>query len=172
MNGRVHYALGQCYLEEEAWYKAKEAFLQAYAADKYNEAFCLSLADIYDILDEVGKAHEFYHRALGLAPNLIRTWLHYFEFLIDEESHSLALELVEEARQYVDGVLLDYAHAAILLDQGRRQEGFVVLGHALVQDYSKRQYLFRLAPNLEEDTALQRFISDYQVDDYLEPEEG
>lgn len=172
MGGRVHHALGQCYLEEESWHKAEQAFLEAYAADKYNEEFCLALADVYDILDEVDKAHEFYHRALGLAPNLIRIWLHYFEFLIDEESHSLALELVEEARQYVAGVLLDYAHAAILLDQGRRQEGFVVLGHALIQDFSKREYLFRLAPNLEEDAALQRFINDYQVDDYLEPEEG
>lgn len=172
MGGRVHYALGQCYLEEEEWHKAEQAFLEAYAVDKYNEEFCLALADVYDVMDEVEKAHEYYHRAIGLAPELIRTWLHYFEFLIDEQTHSLALELVEEAREHVGGVLLDYAHAAILLDSGRRQEGLAVLGSALALDYDQREYLFRLAPDLEEDASLHRFINDYQVDDFLEPEEG
>ena len=172
MNGRVYYALGQCHLEEEAWRKAEQAFLQAYAADKYNEDFCLALADVYDVLDEVDKAHEYYHRAIGLAPEQIRTWLHYFEFLIDEESHALALELIEEARPHAGGVLLDYAHAAILLDSGQRQAGLTVLGQALVEAYDQRHYLFQLAPDLEGDMALLRFIADHQMGDYLEPEEN
>lgn len=173
MNGRIYYAIGHCHLEEEAWRRAEQAFLEAYSVDKSNEEFCLALADTYDVLGEIEQAHEFYHRAISLGPNLVRTWLHYFEFLIDEDSHAVALEMVGEARGHVDGVLLDYAEAAILLDSGQRQEGFILLGQALIADFSLCRYLFRLAPNLEHDAQLHRFISDYQVDDHLEEaEEG
>lgn len=162
LNGRVYYNIGNCYLEENNWRLAETAFLQAYAVDKFNEEFCLSLADTYDALENSDKAHEFYHKALAIAPKGAEIWIHYIEFLIDEESYSVALEMIDEAKEYVDDVSLDYALAAVLIESGQRQEGFVVLGQALMQNYKMHTCLFQIAPRLEQDSNIAPFILRYK----------
>ncbi len=161
LEGRVYYSIGNCYAEENSWRLAEKLFLQAYAVDKYNENFCLALADTYDALEKPEKAHEFYHKALAIAPKEAIIWVHYIEFLIDEESYSIALEMLEEAKEYADGAILDYALAAVLLESGQRQEGFIVLGQALIEDYEQHVHFFQIAPNLEKDPAIVSFILGY-----------
>jgi tetratricopeptide (TPR) repeat protein len=158
LGGRAYYSMGNCYVEEENWTSAEAAFLQAFAIDKFNAAYCLSLADTYDALGNSDRAHEFYHKALALEPVDVEIWIHYLEFLIDEDSHVIALEILEEAKRHIQDVLLDYAQAAILLDVGRRQEGFVVLGNALQEDYELNSYVYRIAPRLQSDLTIGTFI--------------
>ena len=107
----------------------------------------MSLAEVYDVLENSEKAHEFYHKALALAPKDVNIWVHYIEFLIDEESYSIAFEMLDEARKFNDDVILDYAYAAVLLESGQRQEGFVVLGQALIENYEMHEQFFLIAPN-------------------------
>lgn len=162
LGGRAFYSMGNCYIEEDNWTAAEHAFLQAYAIDKYNAAYCLSLADTYDALENSDKAHEFYHKALAIEPTDVEIWIHYLEFLIDEDSHSIALEILSEAKRHLHDVLLDYAQAAILLDAGRRQEGFVVLAAALEEDYDFHHYLYKIAPRLQEDLSIGAFVANHQ----------
>lgn len=162
LNGLVYYNIGNCYIEENQWNLAETAYLQAYAIDKFNENFCLALADTYDALENSDKAHEFYHKALAIAPKEVGIWIHYIEFLIDEESYSVALEMLDEAREYVEDVLLEYALAAVLIESGRRKEGFVILGQALVEDYNMSSYLYKIAPQLEQDPTVATFILGYK----------
>lgn len=162
IGGRAYYSMGNCYAETENWAAAEHAFLQAYAIDKFNVAYCLSLADTYDALGNSDRAHEYYHKALAIEPEEVENWIHYLEFLIAEDSHSIALEILTEAQSHLSDVLLDYAQAAILLDAGRRKEGFVILGKALQEAYVFNYYLYRIAPCLQEDPSIGSFISDYQ----------
>lgn len=162
LNGRVYYNIGNCYMEEDTWDLAEKAFMQAYSIDKSNEVFCLALADAYDVLENSEKAHEFYHKALAIAPKDVNIWIHYVEFLIDEESYSIAFEMLDDARKFSDDVILDYAYAAVLLESGQRQEGFVVLGQALIDNYEMHQQFFYIAPNLEEDDTVLAFIMHYK----------
>jgi tetratricopeptide (TPR) repeat protein len=162
LGGRVYYNIGTCYADEESWNLAEKSFLEAYAIDRFNEEYCVALADTYDALDHSDKAHEFYHKALALAPKEVNIWIHYIEFLLDEENYSVAIEMLEEAREYVDGLILDYAEAAVLLESGQRQQGFVVLGQALIADYAMHIHLFDISPKLEDDTSIMTFILGYK----------
>ena len=162
LNGRVYHSLGNCYVEEDEWYLAEKAFLQAYAVDKFNEDFCLSLADTYDALENSDKAHEFYHKALAIQPKEVRIWIHYIEFLIDEESYAVAIEMLDEAKEYIEDVLLDFALAAVLIESGQRQEGFIVLGQALTEDYNMHTYIYQIAPKLADDAPVTTFILQYK----------
>lgn len=164
LGGRAYHYMGNCYVEEDNWVAAESAFLQAYSVDKYNAVFCLSLADTYDVLDRSDHAHEFYHKALAIDPENVEIWINYLEFLIDEDSHSIALEILVEAKRHLQDVLLDYAQAAILLDSGRRQEGFVVLGSALMEAYDYNYYLYKIAPRLKDDQSIGAFVADHQGD--------
>ncbi len=166
IGGRAYYSIGNCYIEEDDWSAAEHAFLQAYAIDKYNAAFCLSLADTYDALGDSDRAHEFYHKALAVEPEDVEIWIHYLEFLIDEDSHSIALEILVEARRHLDDVLLEYAQAAILLDAGQRQEGFVILGAALHKDYEFNHYLYKIAPRLQGDSEIGAFILNHKQEKF------
>lgn len=166
LGGRAYYSMGNCYVEEEDWVAAEHAFLQAYAIDKYNAIYCLSLADTYDALGNSDRAHEYYHKALAIEPVDVEIWIHYLEFLIDEESHSIALEILTEAKVHLHDVLLDYAEAAILLDAGRRKEGFVILASALLEAYDFNHYLYRIAPRLQEDRSIGSFITDHQQEKF------
>lgn len=165
LNGRIYHSIGNCYVEEESWRLAEQAYLDAYKIDPYSEEYCLALADTYDALGYSEKAHEFYHKALAIAPKDIRIWIHYIEFLIDEESYSLAIEMILEAKEYLDETLLDYAYAAVLLESGQRQEGLIVLGQALIENYALHRYLFKIAPQLEYDATLPDFIERYKEED-------
>lgn len=162
LNGRVYHSIGNCYVEEDEWYLAEKAFLQAYSINKFNEAFCLSLADTYDALENSDKAHEFYHKALAIQPKDISIWIHYVEFLIDEESYAVAIEMLDEAKEYIDDVLIDFTLAAVLIESGQRQEGFAVLGQALMQNYNLHTYIYQIAPKLADDVSLTSFILQYK----------
>lgn len=162
LGGRVYYSIGNCYMEEDIWDLAEKAFMQAYEVDNFNEVFCLALADAYDVLDNSEKAHEFYHKALAIAPKDANIWVHYIEFLIDEESYVVAFEMLDEARKLIEDVILDYAYAAVLLESGQRQEGFVVLGQALMDNFELHNQFFQIAPNLEDDETIVAFIMNYK----------
>jgi tetratricopeptide (TPR) repeat protein len=162
INGRVYHSIGNCYMMQHIWDLAKEAYLQAYQVNNFNEDYCLSLADTYDVLEDSDKAHEFYHKAIAIAPKDLNIWIHYVEFLMDEENYSLALEILEEAQAHISDVILDYAVAAVLLESGQRQEGFVLLGKALTVDYEAHKHFYQIAPTLKEDSAIQSLILHYQ----------
>ncbi|BDS14402.1 tetratricopeptide repeat protein [Aureispira anguillae] len=165
LNGLVYYNIGNCYVEENEWHLAEKAFLQAYSVNRFNAEFCLSLADTYDALENSDKAHEFYHKALAIEPKEVGIWIHYIEFLIDEESYAVASEMLDEAREYVDSVLLDYAQAAVLIESGQRQEGFIVLGRALLDNYTIHTYIYQIAPRLKQDPNLASFILSYKEEE-------
>lgn len=162
LNGRVYHSIGTCYVEEDEWYLAEKSFLQAYSIDKFNEEFCLSLADTYDALENSDKAHEFYHKALAIEPKEISIWIHYIEFLIDEESYAVAIEMLDEAKEYVEDILLNFVLAAVLIESGQRQEGFIVLGQALTEDYNMHTYMYQIAPRLADDVTVTTFILQYK----------
>ncbi len=162
LSGRVYHCIGNCYMMQNIWDLAKEAYLQAYAVNKYNEEFCLSLADTYDVLDDKDKAHSFYHKAIAIAPKEVEIWIHYIEFLMDDQSYSIALEMLQEAKEQIDDIVLDYAKAAVLLESGKRHEGFIVLGKALTDNFEAHNNLFQIAPTLKEDLSISAFIEHYK----------
>lgn len=162
LSGRVYYSMGTCYVEEDEWYLAEKAFLHAHSIDRFNAEFCLSLADTYDALENSDKAHEFYHKALAIEPKDVSIWIHYIEFLIDEESYAVAIEMLDEAKEYIEDILLDFALAAVLIESGQRQEGFVVLGQALSENYNMHTYIYQIAPKLADDVTVTSFILQYK----------
>lgn len=162
LNGRVYHSIGNCYMMENIWDLAKEAYTQAYQVNNFNEEFCLSLADTYDVLENSEKAHEYYHKAIAIAPKDLNIWIHYVEFLMDEENYAIALEILEEAQAQISDVILDYAVAAVLLESGQRQEGFVQLGKALAADFEAHKHFYQIAPSLKEDQAIRSLILHYR----------
>jgi tetratricopeptide (TPR) repeat protein len=162
LNGEVYYHIGNCFVEEQQLDKAIEAYLQACNSNKKNAEFRLTLADTYDANGNSEAAAEYYQQAIELSPEDTLVWIHYIEFLIDEESYEMALELLQEARKHTEDLLLDCVHAAILLESGSRKEGFVILGNILAEDAGMSEQLFEIAPLLEGDEELQQFIKSYR----------
>lgn len=162
LSGRVYHSMGTSYVEEDEWHLAEKAFLHAHSIDKFNAEFCLSLADTYDALENSDKAHQFYHKALAIEPKEVSIWIHYIEFLIDEESFAVAIEMLDEAKDYTEDILLDFALAAVLIQSGQRQEGFIVLGQALTENYNMHTYIYQIAPKLADDVTVTSFILQYK----------
>jgi len=161
LNGEVYFHIGNCYVEESSWQLAYNSYLKAYEADNYNEEFCLSLADACASLDKVDEAHDYYQKAIALAPSETVNWIHYIEFLIDEEQYNAALNMLSEAKIHTDDLLLDCVHAAILLEAGNRKEGLAILISVLSQDVEMGKKLFIIAPMLEEDKDVVQLIMDF-----------
>lgn len=162
LEGKVYYRLGVCYAHEGHWGKAREMFESAHKADRKNEEFCIALAEAFNQLDDLDKAHKYYYKAIEIAPELVTTWINYLEFLIDEESYAFALEILEDASEHCEDLELDYARAAILLESGARKEGLLVLGLALSKDATACKVLFQIAPDMKEDLEVLQFIIDHQ----------
>lgn len=162
LEGKVYYRLGVCYAHESKWGNAREMFESAHKADRKNEEFCIALAEAYNQLDNIEKAHTYYHKAIEIAPELVNTWISYLEFLIDEESYSFALEILDDAKEHCEDLELDYARAAVLLESGARKEGLLVLGLALTEDPAACKVLFQMTPDMKDDLEVLQFIIDHQ----------
>lgn len=158
LDGHIHYHIGNCYAIEDKWQQACRSYEDAYKANEQNETFCVALADAYDAISESDKARIFYKKAIELAPENSMIWVHYIEFLIDEECYEQALDILQEARTHTQDLILDTVQAAILLESGNRKEGFVLLHQILEQDKTMAKKLFEIAPLLEEDEEIVRFV--------------
>ncbi len=161
LGGDVHYHLGNCYVAEQQWKEAIVAYKQAYEADNKNEQFSLALADAYDANGNSPMAQKYYQKAIETAPAEAIVWIHYIEFLIDEEAYEVALEMLTEARQYTQDLILDCVQAAILIESGNRKAGFVVLGNILKEDENMIDHFFEIAPMLENDSEVLLFIKQH-----------
>ena len=156
--GRVYELIGDVYLETAQPQKALHNFELAFRADKSNPDFALSLAGAYVALFNFQKAHDFYQKAIALAIDNTDYWFAYLEFLIDESLYSLGFVLIETARQQFSNALLDYAEAALLILSGKRQEGLLLLMQTLQAAFSDSDFLFALAPELANDTAVMEWV--------------
>ena len=70
-DGRIYFALGNLYASHAKWYKAQEAYFEAYSRDSGNPDYGYNLAVVFDYLNKPELATRYYRRALELSDNVL-----------------------------------------------------------------------------------------------------
>lgn len=70
-DGRIYFALGNLYASHAKWYKAQEAYFEAYSRDLGNPDYGYNLAVVFDYLNKPKLAVRYYERALELSDNVL-----------------------------------------------------------------------------------------------------
>ena len=161
LDGRVDYRIGVTYASQNNWRMARISFEHAHRLNKESEEYCIALAEAYNQLDEISLAYSFYKKAILLAPEEMLTWISYLEFLIDEADYDTAFEILKNARDYSNDVLLDFCEAALNILSGARKEGINQF-LTLVYNNEDSAKLFEIAPDLEKDAEIISIIRDFQ----------
>ncbi len=161
LDGNIHYHLGSCMMDNNEVQKALNFYQKAFAIDPMNPTFCLSIADCYDALSLSDKAFQYYLEACDLGPDEISVWIHFIEFLIDEERFDDAFDVILKANDHIDDVILQCAEVALHIESGNRKEGFTLLGHLIQTEENIIDNIFEIAPQLKKDIELINFIADF-----------
>ncbi len=157
LDGRIHYRMGVSFANEEKWKQAQKTFEVAYSQNKDNEEFCIALAEVYNQLDQIELAYNFFKKAIQIAPEESITWVSYLEFLIDEEDYETATEILNDAKKYCNDHIFDFSEAAILYLSGYRKEADIILIQLLEHGHDASK-LFEIAPELNIDSSIKNLI--------------
>ena len=112
------YLLGRCYMSQQKYPKAYEAYQQAVYRDGRNPTFWCSIGVLYYQINQYRDALDAYSRAIRLNPNISEVWydlgtlvsLHRYSF----RSHKLTNQQYESCNNQTSDALDAYSRAAEL----------------------------------------------------------
>ena len=166
MNANDHLALfhlAEFYKKNNDYKNSISSYLKAIKLDDRNELYFYSLADTYAIFGEHELAILNFRRAIDLAVDVSDYWIDFAGFYIDKEEYQMALNLMEEATDFINGPELLLCKAACLYYLEDYNTAEYALRDALSQNPTDTSILFDLAPFLKENISVQLIISYFQT---------
>lgn len=151
LQDEVLYHLGETYAAEGQWRTAIHFFEKAVRIDECREEYHATLAQAYYRIGALEKAMDHFAQATEIAPEEACYWQQYAIFLLETEQYEEAIDVLDMAEDTAISAELIYCRIACLMVGGQRQEGLLLLGEALEEDYDAHPILFKLAPNLGKD---------------------
>ena len=154
------YYSGLCYLREENWRAAANAFRRAIAANDHNELYHAGLADALVQLGDLARAERYYARAAETAPELPEHWLRHAVFLYETGRALEALRVLDEAEEHTVGHELAFGRVVVLLALGREAQALRHLAGHLEdpEAFAAHAVLFEIAPQLAEHDLVRQVI--------------
>jgi tetratricopeptide (TPR) repeat protein len=165
-NEEIYFLLGETYSKTQSWYSAINAYHKAIEIDDSREEFLLALAKAYAQVEAFNKATIYFHKATKICPEESSYWKEYVCFIIKLGLYDEATQILEEAEDYTYGADLMYCMAAVLFFKKKKKAALTILEEALEDDFSQRNILFELAPELAADKDIHSMIK------YFEKEYG
>ena len=158
-NDEAYFTLGLCYLKNENWYSAINAFHKAVEIDDRCEEYYFELAKAYVEVQEYTKATFNFNKATKNGPEQANYWAEYVSFLLKLGLYNEALCILDEAEEYTFGADLLYCRAITLYYTGQKAECLIIFEEALSEDFSMHRMVYRIAPELEVDKEITSMIS-------------
>ncbi len=150
-NEEAYYGLGNCYAGLGQFHKGLKAYLEAYRLNDRREEYIAAIAEMYLNLGDIKSAETAFIKTTEIAPEFLEYWIRLVMFYMDENRYQKAYEVIEEAELNAGGVELEYCRVAVLLKEGRRQEGLRLLVEAAEHDETLFGSFFELCDEFEND---------------------
>lgn len=163
LNDEVYFHLGECFSCENKWQSAINAYEKAIDIEDNREEYFAAIAKAYFQLGDIENAQINFEKATSIVPEEVKYWILYSSFLIATGQADLALQVIEEAEEYVSEGEVLYCKIACLFELGKRQEAYYWLGEALSEYFGHHQALFQFMPKLQEDPAILSLIANYTI---------
>ncbi|MBL7817382.1 MAG: tetratricopeptide repeat protein [Saprospiraceae bacterium] len=161
-DSETYFRIGECYMTFGKWHRAIEVFERATVINNRKEDYYVRLADAYWRTEQFGKALSSFRKAALTAPEDINCWLRYAGFLYSVGQEKKALQVLQDAQNYVFDAQIEYCQIACLMSLGRRSEALYRLSEALAEDFDKHTALLNWRPDLAENSDFQNLINDYK----------
>ncbi len=161
-NEELYFHLANCYVNEESWYTAINAFHKAISIEEEREEFYLGLARAYVEIENIEKAIFFFEKSVLSGTEETIYWKEYTLFLIKQGKLQAAMDLLDRAEEYTFSVELMFCRASIYLLTGKDKEAYELLEEALLEDYNSHKIIFEIQPEFQVDSIVSSMISYYK----------
>ncbi len=162
-NSMALFRMGECHMFEEQWDDAIHYYNQAIEADCDREEYLIAIAEAYFKNKNAQQARVFFQRATDMAPELGKYWTQYATFLMKMGDSEEAFSILDEAQIYTVDTELLYCKVACLFAMSKREEALQTLTQALEENASLLQSLFKLTPELEQDSEVRALINLFKM---------
>jgi tetratricopeptide (TPR) repeat protein len=162
-NSMALFRMGECHMFEEEWDDAIHFYNQAIEADCDREEYLIAIAEAYFKNKNAQQARIFFQRATDMAPELGKYWTQYATFLMKMGDSEEAFSILDEAQIYTVDTELLYCKVACLFAMSKREEALQTLTQALEENASLLESLFKLTPELEQDSEVRALINSFKM---------
>lgn len=156
---RIYYLLGNCSLMEGLSKEAAYYYNKAISLEPDNGEYYSNLAEVKIIEEDYHAARDCYEKAVSLNPDSLQIWIDYIVFYFDLGYTDKAFAVLDMAAKYLEVNKVKYIKVAFLFLAGKRNEGSVLLWEALSEDYESYKIIFKIAPELEDDSDIRAIIA-------------
>lgn len=161
-NDQAYFRIGKCHASREEWGEAVCFYKKAVQLNCRREEYLAGLGEAFYKTNKIKKARQVFKKAADTAPETSKYWLRYTAFLLSIGEAATAIEILDEAEIYAQGVELLYFRVICLFALEKRQKALYMLGEALMTDYDQHTCLFDWMPALKNDTAALKLLEKYK----------
>ncbi len=156
---KVFFILGNCSLlegnlKEASYYYKKAISIQPEIGEYYT-----NLAEVKILEEDYEAARDNFEKAVSVEPGSISIWIDYIVFYFDIGHVEKAFSLLDRTAAYIDIFKVYYMRIALLFLSGKKNEGRILLWDTLIQDYDSHEIIFKIAPELEDDSDIRAIIA-------------
>ena len=162
-NSMALFRMGECHMFEERWDDAIHYYNKAIEADCDREEYLIAIAEAYFKNKNAQQARIFFQKATDMAPELGKYWTQYATFLMKMGDSEEAFSILDEAQIYTVDTELLYCKVACLFAMSKREEALQTLTQALEENASLLESLFKLTPELEQDSEVRALINSFKM---------
>jgi tetratricopeptide (TPR) repeat protein len=162
-NSMALFRMGECHMFEEKWDDAIHYYNQAIEADCDREEYLIAIAEAYFKNKNAHQAKIFFQKATDMAPELGKYWTQYATFLMKMGDSEEAFLILDEAQIYTVDTELLYCKVACLFAMSKRKEALQTLTQALEENASLLESLFKLTPELKQDSEVRALINTFKM---------
>ena len=163
LNDEVYFHIGECFAREHKWKSAINAYQKALSIEDKREEYFAAIAEAYYQVEDHENAALFFKKAINIVPEELQYWLQYASFLLETGKAEEALQVIENAEQFLNEGEAVYCKIACLFALGKKQEAYYWLGEALSEYFLLHTALFELLPELKTDPDIISLIATYTV---------
>jgi tetratricopeptide (TPR) repeat protein len=155
------FGLAICALMTDEHLQAIDYLNKAIALDDTNPDFWYNLGDAYYQADNIPQATDAFVRALAAEPTHLEARIDLAFALSENDDAKAAIELFEKGMDFhSENSEYLYCYAALLIEAGKQQQGYLYLQTALQINYPQYVILLEIAPEILLDPQVVAIIQD------------
>lgn len=155
----TYFLLGHCSLMKGNTKEAAYYFTKAIALEPNKAEYYTNFAEVKIQEEDYQAAQQYFDKAISVDPKATETWVNYAMFYFDLGHTDNAFGLLDEAAHHLEPIIATYMRVAFLFLTEKRNEGSILLWEALLKDYDSHEIIFKIAPDLENDSDIRAIIA-------------
>ena len=156
------YKIGNNYQKENRFESAIASYERAYKLNDKSSDYSSALALVYRETGDLDRSIKMYQSTVELNPKVKQYWLDLSKTMFDAGDFRGALDALDRAIPLFDDCAdILYTKSAYYYQIGNRNESFVNLERAMIQDSKKYELIFAITPYMENDPVINTIIEQY-----------